>query len=163
MHLDGRTRNVWLCFTRLSVSLRCRPVFAGTSAALRAGSRRATSDADTRRDAVSDVTTVGGSVQTELAQETGNAIQESFAEDSRASRIVGMLSYTATLLLINRGASGFQVLLNEYFNQSPGKPSNFRESEAFGEFLRKQKLSDAHLYEVMDFELGVMRMHANSL
>jgi hypothetical protein len=112
---------------------------------------------------VSDVTTVGGSVETELARDSGNAILKSFAEDTRASRIVGMLSYTATLLLINRGASGFQVLLNEYFNQSPGKPSNFREFEAFGEFLRKQKLSDAHLYEVMDFELGVMRMHANSL
>src|SRR5260370_9667142 len=101
MHLDGRTRNVWLCFTRLSVSLRCRPVFAGTSAALRAGSRRATSDADTRRDAVSDVTTVGGSVQTELAQETGNASQQTFAEDFRATRIIGMLRYTPTCFTIH--------------------------------------------------------------
>lgn len=112
---------------------------------------------------MSDVTTVGGSVERELAPETGSAILDKFAEDTRASRIVGMLSYTATLLLINRGASGFQGLLNEYFSQSPSKASSFRESEAFGEFLRKQKLSDAHLYEVMDFELGVIRMHANSL
>jgi len=112
---------------------------------------------------VSDVTTVGGSVERERPPETGSAILDKFAEDTRASRIVGVLSYTATLLLINRGACGFQTLLNEYFNQCPSKASNFRESEAFGEFLRKQKLSDAHLYEVMDFELGVIRMHANSL
>jgi hypothetical protein len=112
---------------------------------------------------VSQGTMGGGGVETELGRETGKATLEEFAEDTRASRIVGLLNYTTRLLLINRGASGFQVLLNEYFDRTPADLPAFREADAFAEFLRKQKLSDANLYEVVDFELGLMRMHANSL
>lgn len=103
---------------------------------------------------------VGGvratALATELLEDPGVGIIRDLVEQFRASMIVRTLRFSSRLIMLERGTDYFEQLLTHYWNGHPPQPFGFDEAEGFATFLRDLDPQIPCLYEMLDYDRGVM-------